>query len=121
MKLRAHKHSVAWLGLIAMWLVVFAPLVSQLLVASRADVPVSAICSAVESDAPTAHHTSQDKLAACGYCDLLAHHVAALSVPPAGFFATVLLAIAQVSAPPPFVPHAAAFPSGRPRDPPVLS
>jgi hypothetical protein len=121
MKLRAHKHAAAWLGLIAMWLVVFAPLVSQLRFASRADEPVSAICSAVNSDAPAAHHASPDKIAACGYCDFLAHHVAALSVPPAGFFATVLLAVAQVSAPPPFVPHAAAFPSGRPRDPPVLS
>src|SRR5579859_7024886 len=112
MKLGAHKHSVAWLGLIAMWLVVFAPLVSQLLVASRADEPVSAICSAVDSDAPAAHHASPDKTAACGYCDFLAHHVAAPSVPPAGLVATLSLADAQVSAPPPFVPHAAAFPSG---------
>jgi hypothetical protein len=121
MKLRAHKHSVAWLGLIAMWLVVFAPLVSQLLVASRADEPVGAICSAVDSDAPAAHHASPDKIAACGYCDLLAHHVAALGVPPAGLIAMLLLADPQVLAPPLFVPHAAAFPSGRPRDPPVLS
>ena len=121
MKLRAHKHSVAWFGLIAMWLVVVAPLVSQLLVASRAHEPGSAICSAVGSDAPAAHHASADKLAACGYCDLVSHHVAALSVPPAGLIAMLLLAVAQVSAPPLFVPHAAAFPSGRPRDPPVLS
>ncbi|WP_115776481.1 DUF2946 domain-containing protein [Paraburkholderia caffeinilytica] len=121
MKLRAHQHAVAWLGLIAMWLVVFAPLVSQLLVASRADEPVSAICSAVDSGAPAAHHAFPDKIAACGYCDFLAHHVAAPGVPPAGLVATLSLADAQVSAPPPFVPHAAAFPSGRPRAPPVLS
>ncbi|MEZ0603879.1 DUF2946 domain-containing protein [Paraburkholderia sp. IW21] len=121
MKLRIRKHTVAWLGLIAMWLVVFAPLVSQLIVASRADVPVGAICSAVDSDAPAAHHVSPNPLAACGYCDLIAHQVPAPSVPPAGLFARILLADAQVSAPPPFVPYAAAFPSGRPRDPPVLS
>ncbi|HEX7908024.1 MAG TPA: DUF2946 domain-containing protein [Paraburkholderia sp.] len=104
-----------------MWLVVFAPLVSQLLVASRADEPVSAICSTVNSDGPAAQHASPDKLAVCGYCDLFTHHVAAPGVPPAGIVATLLLTDAQVSAPPPFVPHAAAFPAGRPRDPPVLS
>jgi hypothetical protein len=53
MKFRARKHSVAWLGLMAMWLVVFAPLISQLIVAAvaaRADVPNGTICSAVKSE-----------------------------------------------------------------------
>ncbi|WP_243751091.1 DUF2946 family protein [Paraburkholderia sp. BL10I2N1] len=92
------------------------------MLAARADGPFGAICSVVDSDASVAaHHASTDKLAACGYCDLLAHHVPAPGVPPAGLLANILLADTQVSMPPAFVPHAASFPSGRPRDPPVLS
>ncbi|NIF65194.1 23S rRNA (adenine(2030)-N(6))-methyltransferase RlmJ, partial [Burkholderia sp. Cy-647] len=93
---RSRTRFTAWLGLLAMWLIVLAPLVSQLLAAHRADDPtVAAICS-------TAHAPSQsmamsmpmpadsamqmdhtDPLAACGYCDLLADHLVLPSLPPA--------------------------------------
>ncbi|WP_374192452.1 hypothetical protein [Trinickia acidisoli] len=37
MALRSRKHLTAWLGIIAMWLIVLAPLVSQLIVAAHRD------------------------------------------------------------------------------------
>jgi hypothetical protein len=121
MKLRARKHTVAWLGLLAMWLVVLTPLVSQLIATARADGPFGAMCSAVKSEGSApAHDVSPDQLSACGYCDLFAHHVPAPNVPPPALFANVFVARAQVSIPSAFVPYAA-FPSGRPRDPPVVS
>lgn len=123
----------AWLGLFAMWLVVFAPLVSQMLVSSLAHEPIAALCSALQPRdlsnasqtghaAPAPVHPSHgDAFGACGYCHLLQHHVAMPAVaavePPAA------LAIAG-TAPPTlstrFTPLGA-FPSGRPRAPPVVS
>jgi len=121
MKLRTRIHTVAWLGLIAMWLVVFAPLLSQLLVSAHADAPLGVICSAAAGEPATnRHQVSHDPLSACGYCNLLAHHVPA----PAGVFAPqpirLVLAAAVFAAPPTFVPYTE-FPSGRPRDPPLAA
>ena len=130
MKLRARNRRIAWLGLMAMWLVVFAPIISQVIVAARADRPSGILYSAVHSEghAHHAHHTQHihhdhagsNMLDACGYCDLFAHHVAALTVLPSPLLATVVLATAQIAAPPAFTPFAAAFPSGRPRGPPTV-
>ncbi|MEZ0603355.1 DUF2946 domain-containing protein [Paraburkholderia sp. IW21] len=133
MTLRSRNRMTAWLGLIAMWLVVFAPVVSQMLVSNRANQPFAALCSALQprdlsQASPTPHaspapvHLSHDDaFGACGYCHLLQHHVAmptvAAAEPPAA------LAIAG-TAPPAlstrFTPLGA-FPSGRPRDPPAVS
>jgi Protein of unknown function (DUF2946) len=130
---RSRNHMTAWLGLFAMWLVVFAPLVSQMLIASRDHEPIAALCSAlhpsgtseaslVSQSGPTPVHLSHDDaFGACGYCHLLEHHVAMPAVaalePPAA------LAIAG-TAPPTlstrFTPLGA-FPSGRPRAPPAVS
>ncbi|WP_460940506.1 DUF2946 domain-containing protein [Pandoraea terrae] len=103
-----------------MLLVVFAPLVSQF-IAARADRSVGIICSTVkrEGSAP-AHQVSPDPLSACGYCDLLSHHGFAPSVTPTRIVTRVVVARAQVSAPFALIPYAA-FPSGRPRGPPVVS
>jgi len=121
MKLRIHKHAVAWLGLMAMLLVVFAPLVSQLIASARADEPIGFICSSVIDESPAAAHpVSKDQLNACGYCNFFAHHVPVTNVAPPQLLANAALAIAQVSAPATFIPLAT-FPSGRPRDPPVIS
>jgi hypothetical protein len=121
MKLRARKYTVAWLGLVAMLLVVLTPLVSQLIAAARADEPTGVMCSAVKSEgSASAHDVSPDSLSACGYCDLFAHHVPAANLPPPEPVATVFVARARVSKPSAFVPHVA-FPSGRPRDPPAVS
>jgi hypothetical protein len=115
----------AWLGLIAMWLVVCVPLVSQLVVASRAHEPIAALCSASASavtqvDAPH-HNASADPLSACGYCDLLATHTAMPSVPPV--LVQILVLIVATIAPAlsmRFTPLGA-FPSGRPRAPPFAA
>ncbi|MEC5404479.1 DUF2946 domain-containing protein [Paraburkholderia sp. MPAMCS5] len=130
---RLRNRLTAWLGLIAMWLVVFAPIVSQTLASSRAHEPIAALCSALQNPAPSAadhagtadttaiHLSHDDAFGACGYCHLLQHHVAmpavAATEPP------VMVLIAG-TAPPTlstrFTPLGA-FPSGRPRAPPAVS
>ncbi len=110
-----------------MFLVVFAPLVSQSLAATRAAQAQAIeleLCS-VDAHAAPAHpdHAGMhgDLLAACGYCDFLAGHAALPAVPPAALALIVLVLIAMVTMP--SLRHIAfgAFPSGRPRAPPILS
>src|SRR6266702_1132974 len=130
---RSRNRMTARFGLVAMWLVVFAPVVSQMLASSRPHEPIAALCSALQprglSDASQIAHASpapvslshDDAFGACGYCHLLQHHVAMPSV--AAVELPAPLAIAG-TAPPAlstrFTPLGA-FPSGRPRDPPVVS
>lgn len=130
MTLRPRNRMTAWLGLIAMWLIVFAPVVSQVLAADRSNEPVAALCSALQpqgvtqlhqaSPAPV-HLSHDDAFGACGYCHLLEHHVA---LPGVASFAPVASFEVARAAPPVlstrFTPLGA-FPSGRPRDPPVIS
>jgi hypothetical protein len=121
MGLRIHKHAVAWLGLMAMLLVVLMPLASQLIAAAKADAPLGAICSAVAPhSAGHADSDSPPQLDACAYCSFFNHHVSA----PATFvtpqlFVRVVVAIAPVTTVSAFL-LLPAYPSGRPRDPPVL-
>lgn len=131
---RSRNYLTAWLGLVAMWLVVFAPLVSQLLEAGRAHEPIAALCSALHPagvsdasvvDAQTSpapvHLSHDDAFGACGYCHLLEHHVAmptlAAVEPPA---ALLLAGTLPPTLSTRFKPLGA-FPSGRPRAPPVVS
>lgn len=133
MTLRSRNRTTAWLGLFAMWLVVFAPLVSQMLMSSRAHEPIAALCSALQpagaSDASLVAHTApepvhlshDDAFGACGYCHLLEHHVAmptVAAVEPSGTLALAGTAPPTLSTR--FTPLGA-FPSGRPRAPPVVS
>lgn len=122
MAFRSRKHLTAWLGLIAMWLIVFAPIVSQLVVAAHRDDPTAvALCSAVQPSTGPVHATHADPLAACGYCDLLADHMAMPTIPPAPLALVVLLvAVAAPVLSVRFTPLGA-FPSGRPRAPPAFS
>jgi hypothetical protein len=130
---RSHNRMTAWLGLIAMWLVVFAPVVSQLLVSNRANEPFAVLCSALQpagqsvagaanrSIPAPVHLSHDDAFGACGYCHLLEHHVAMTSVAAV----EPLPALALAGTAPPalstrFTPLGA-FPSGRPRDPPAVS
>jgi hypothetical protein len=118
MNVSKRKPLTAWLGLIAMWLIVFAPMVSQLVAHAHADAPAAALCSAVQPDGGE-HHAPFDQLSACGYCDLLADHVA-VPHPPAALWSIVLV-VAFTAAPvlsTRFTPLGA-FPSGRPRAPPA--
>lgn len=134
---RSRNHLTAWLGLVAMWLVVFAPIVSQMLAANDTREPVAALCSVLHpadanaldpaatklvGHAPQPMHLSHDDaFGACGYCHLLEHHVAlptlaALAAPTA----LALLGTAPPTLSTRFTPLGA-FPSGRPRAPPVVS
>jgi hypothetical protein len=136
MTLRSRNRMTAWLGLFAMWLVVFAPLVSQTLMSGRAHEPIAALCSALHpsgaSDAnliaqaapatpEPVHLSHDDAFGACGYCHLLEHHVAMPTVaavePPA---ALALSGTAPPTLSTRFTPLGA-FPSGRPRAPPTVS
>ncbi|MDE1179914.1 DUF2946 domain-containing protein [Paraburkholderia sp.] len=117
--LRTRIRVTAWLGLFAMWLLVFAPLVSQLVASSEAHEPVAELCSETQSHDAGRHH-ADDAFGACGYCQLLQHHVAMPDVATASpcFTAVVTAAAAPVLSTR-FQPRQA-FPSGRPRAPPFL-
>lgn len=122
MALRSRKHLTAWLGLIAMWLIVLAPIVSQLVVAAHRDDPTAApLCSAVQPAADSAHVTPADPLAACGYCDLLADHIAMPAVPPSPLVFVMLLVCVTVPVLSVRLTPLGAFPSGQPRAPPAFS
>ncbi|MFT4065834.1 DUF2946 domain-containing protein [Paraburkholderia sp.] len=133
---RARNRMTAWLGLVAMWLVVFAPLVSQLLASNRANEPIAALCSVLhpsgasgagnsgvvaQTNPAPVHLSHDDAFGACGYCHLLEHHVAMPTVaaiePPT---ALLLAGTAPPTLSTRFTPLGA-FPSGRPRAPPVVS
>jgi hypothetical protein len=118
---RPRKHLTAWLGLVAMWLIVLAPLVSQLVFAVQRDDTTAALCSATQPSTGSAQLAQHDSLAACGYCDLLANQPAMPSVPPSPLVLVMLVAVA--TAPVLSILHTplGAFPSGRPRAPPALS
>lgn len=121
MTLRRYANLTAWLGLIAMWLIVCAPLVSQLVIASHEREPVAALCSAAASPDVAHQDSTSHSLSACGYCDLLASHAAMPSLPAA--VVPVLTLIVIMTAPVlsvRFTPLGA-FPSGRPRAPPLFS
>ncbi|WP_322042022.1 DUF2946 domain-containing protein [Paraburkholderia sp. J67] len=121
MNLRKHILLTAWLGLVAMWLIVLAPLASQLIAAHHAHEPDAALCSALQPPSAAQHLSHDDAFGACGYCHLLEHHVAMPGVAtPAPQRALVVAGdrIAPLSTRhTPF----GAFPSGRPRAPPVVS
>lgn len=118
---RSRKHLTAWLGLVAMWLIVLAPLVSQLIVASHRDDPNSALCSATQPTVVSDHTAHGDSLAACGYCDLIASHAAIPTPTPSLLVLLTLIVIAAIPALSVRFTPLGAFPSGRPRGPPPFS
>jgi len=119
MTLPSRKHLTAWLGLVAMWLIVLAPVLSQFVVAARAGDPAVTLCSAPHASSSTVHASHGDPLAACGYCNLLADHVAMPTLPPAPMAFVMLMAIAAVAVLSTRFTPLGAFPSGRPRAPPA--
>lgn len=122
MSLRNRHRLTAWLGLIAMWLIVLAPVVSQLVVAARIDDPANAaLCSVMRPSGATAqglHHA--DPLAACGYCNLLANHPTVPAVPALMLSFVVLIIVTIVPTLSTHFTPLGAFPSGRPRGPPAF-
>jgi hypothetical protein len=127
---RSRKHFTAWLGIIAMWLVVIVPTVSQLVAAAGVQDLVLPICSLsfdgsgqqemVVHHVPTGdQHSSQaGDLSACGYCNLLEHHATLPTVMPPQPAAMPLVVVATVAPLSTSFTPTGAFPSGRPRDPP---
>ncbi|HEY1609019.1 MAG TPA: DUF2946 domain-containing protein [Paraburkholderia sp.] len=121
MSLSTRRRLTAWLGLIAMCLVVLAPLVGQLVAASRLDEPVAALCSVTQPAGGTAPNLHRgDPLAACGYCDLLADHPAVPTVPTPMLLFVVLIVLTVVPTLSTRFTPLGAFPSGRPRGPPAF-
>jgi len=120
MTLRSRKYTTAWLGLIAMWLLVFAPLVSQLLASAHAHEPIAAICSAAQHN-DSGRHLPAAALDACGYCTLLAGQVLAPQILPAALPVLPQVAIAAAPELSIYFTPSGVFPSGRPRDPPLVS
>jgi len=128
------KRVAAWLGIIAMLLITCAPAISHWVNASRAvTVPV---CSETQTpghahlvlsvspgdhSADAGHGTGAHLLDDCGYCHLLKHDAVLPSV-PAGWQPVLLLALLALVLPSlrAFTPIGA-FPSGRPRAPPLFS
>lgn len=102
-----------------MWLIVLAPLVSQLVAAHRAPEPESTLCTTAQSSAGNHHGMQDDALSACGYCDLLATHATMPPVPAVTLLLLTLIVVALVRLPVIRFTPLGAFPSGRPRAPPL--
>jgi hypothetical protein len=106
--------------MIAIWLIILAPVVSQLIVAAGNSEPVAVMCTATAPSAGTqpAHGNG---MVACGYCDLLATHATLPTIaPPLAVLVTLVTIVALPILSTRFTPLGA-FPSGRPRAPPAFS
>lgn len=114
-----HRHLTAWLGILAMWFVVLVPMISQLVMADRAHQPIASLCSASQTADTPVHHALDSTLSACGYCDLLATHMAMPPVPTVTPALISLVVAATIPALVSRITPLGAFPSGRPRAPPV--
>jgi len=126
---RNHVRLTAWLGMIAMWLIMLAPVVSQSLAASRSadSVVAMSLCTTADTSVVmhvtwSTHKQTQDKgMNACGYCDLLATHSALPAVAPVLPVVVMVPALAAPVIPADRFTPLGAFPSGRPRAPPAFS
>jgi hypothetical protein len=109
----------AWLGLLAMALIVLAPLVSQLERAATRDAALAAapLCAAQPAGMHGKPQPLHDSLAACGYCNLLAHPTPAPALAAPVATALILLCAAAPVLSIGFRPREA-FPAGQPRAPP---
>lgn len=110
-------------ALCAMLMLSLAPAASQWLNARRIDAPLASVCaSGIERTAPSSHADDHAlvHLAACGYCDLLAHAPTPPVFPQA--FASIhlrrasFIAIDAASA-----VHRIRFDDAQPRAPPALA
>lgn len=123
---RTRNRLTAWLGLVAMVLVLFVPMVSQALESHelRTFEQAMPLCEAKSSAAvsvelPAGHGMPADHHAACGYCDLLAEHVLVPTTIPPMVAPAPIHATAWPSEPGRLAAHQARH-AGRPRDSPFL-
>lgn len=114
------NHMTAWTGLVAMWLIVFAPIVSQLVASARMHERVDDGC-AIVAPRHDSRHMPIDRVGACGYCDLLADHAVLPKIPSAPLSTVLLVWIAGAPVLSTSFAPLRTFPSGRPRAPPVTS
>ena len=125
MRSRFHQRTGSVLALLAMLLITFAPMVSQLLAADARAGDLSAeLCSVHGSKVEPAGHHAPDTLAhlddqACGYCHFFAHAPAISSARASATLdvparRTVVVALVSVERPAP------AYTTAQSRAPPVL-
>jgi hypothetical protein len=107
--------------MIAIWLIVLTPVVSQLIVAARNTEPVAAMCATMPMSSADTGSSHDNGMIACGYCDLLANHAALPTIdPPLPVLVMLVTIVAAPILSTRFTPLGA-FPSGRPRAPPAFS
>lgn len=112
--------------MIAIWLIMLAPAVSQCVVAARE--PVKASCTMASMPSTDMTPSSADTqraddsgMIACGYCDMLATHATLPTVAnPLPILVTLVTRAPVPVLSTRFTPLGA-FPSGRPRAPPLFS
>jgi hypothetical protein len=129
MNSHTHRRLTAWLGMIAIWLIVLVPVVSQLIVAHRNSEPVASMCTTnsmssmhtMTMPSSDMHSAHDDGMVACGYCDLLANHATLPTIAPPLPILVMLVTIVALSILSTRFTPLGAFPSGRPRAPPVFS
>ncbi|QPS47650.1 DUF2946 domain-containing protein [Burkholderia humptydooensis] len=119
MTARRRNRMIAWLGLLAMWFIVFSPIVSHGIASIDRELPSAQTCS-VDGGHDAEDHVAMIHLGACGYCDLLTHHVPAPPLALPQMVGTGKYRIAQSSVPSTFV-DGDAFSAGHPRDSPFLA
>ncbi|AOI75480.1 DUF2946 family protein [Burkholderia sp. NRF60-BP8] len=118
--LHRHRHLTAWLGLIAIWIAIAAPLVSQWRIAQAAT-PDAIVCStdhgAHRSSDTGGMHGHALHLDACGYCGFFAHSPA-IGAPAAA--SVDFLPVVSVSAvtSPAVAARSDRYPRAYPRAPP---
>ncbi|HGL6717022.1 DUF2946 domain-containing protein [Burkholderia contaminans] len=118
--LHRHRHLTAWLGVLAIWFAIAAPLVSQWRVA-QATTPDAIVCSTEHGAHPSPDagrmHDHALHLDACGYCGFFAHSPA-IGGSAAAALASVPVVSVSAAAPPAVAARADRYPRAYPRAPP---
>ncbi|RRX07817.1 DUF2946 domain-containing protein [Pandoraea apista] len=100
---RNQRRLTVWLGLVAMWLLVVAPLVSNVLLAARADGPHGPLCSATSQfENPNGRGVGEHSQHAvhgdaCCYCHLLEHHAVVPGTPLAAIYLACIVVVLAVA------------------------
>ncbi|MBR8272400.1 DUF2946 domain-containing protein [Burkholderia cenocepacia] len=118
--LHRHRHLTAWLGLLAIWIAIAAPLVSQWRIAQAA-VPEAIVCStehgAHRSSDASGMHDHALHLDVCGYCGFFAHSPA-IGAPAATSVAFIPVVSVSAVASPAVAARGDRYPRAYPRAPP---
>ncbi|WP_175883485.1 DUF2946 domain-containing protein [Burkholderia sp. BCC0044] len=118
--LHRHRQLTAWLGLLAIWIAIAAPLVSQWRIAQAA-APEAIVCSTEHgahraADARGTHDHALH-LDACGYCGFFAHSPA-IGAPAAALLGSIPVVSVSAVASPAVAARGDRYPRAYPRAPP---